>query len=221
MDFRFSPELLLYIPVFLFSLTVHEFAHALTARAAGDMTAAYRGRLTLNPIAHIDPIGTVVLPLLALFSGVPMIGWAKPVPVNELHFRRPIWTVWVALSGPLSNFFLAILFAGVLKLAVHANLLSSLPESFLSILVTLVQTFIVLNVVLGMFNLLPIPPLDGSHIVYHFLIRGNERLWGLWMFLHQYGFLILWVAILVPPVRALLASAYMVPIQFLLSWVQM
>ncbi|MEO5616567.1 MAG: site-2 protease family protein, partial [Candidatus Eisenbacteria bacterium] len=116
---RFDPFFLLIFPVFLFSIVVHEYAHALAALWCGDPTARERGRLTLNPIPHADPIGSVVLPgLLMLFHAPFLIGWAKPVPVDRARLRDPLNdTVKVALAGPLSNLMLAVLFAAVVRLA--------------------------------------------------------------------------------------------------------
>src|SRR5262245_55721010 len=93
-------QLLLGFVIVLFSLCVHESAHAITAHWGGDDTARSMGRITLNPVAHIDPLGTIVLPLLSRFSGVPIIGWAKPVPVDDRHLRSNIWSLWVTAAGP-------------------------------------------------------------------------------------------------------------------------
>lgn len=226
---QFDPILLLYIPVFLFSLTVHEFAHAWTARMAGDMTAAYKGRLTLNPIAHIDLIGTIVLPGIALLSGFPLIGWAKPVPVNDLRFRKPIWLVWVSIAGPLSNILMALIAAVLLKLGlnfamsldpgeVNAGGLLNLRK-FGSVLAAFGILFIQMNIVLAVFNMLPIPPLDGSKVLFHFVIRGNEHMYPLWIGLHRFGFFALYLLILVPQLNTVLRSAYGIPVRAIFSWV--
>jgi Zn-dependent protease len=167
----FLQRLLVFIPVLLLSLTVHEFAHAWTARRYGDDTAERMGRLTLNPLAHADPIGTFILPLL----NVPF-GWAKPVPVNPARFRRDVsmasGMMWTSLAGPIANVLLAVLSTLLLGL-----LLRSAPDPAAAgggrglpgILALFLYRMMQMNVVLAVFNLLPIPPLDGSRVVDAFL----------------------------------------------------
>jgi Zn-dependent protease len=233
----FDPIYLLFIPVFLFSLSLHEFAHAWVAYRGGDMTAAYRGRLTLSPLAHVDPVGTLLLPMIALFTGVPLIGWAKPVPVNDLRFRRSDWLVWVSLAGPLSNVLLVVLavlvmklsfvlggetrqvdfLAGLLRLS-HDSQARLIPQGPASLFYVFGIMFVQLNIVLAIFNLLPIPPLDGSKLLYHYAVRGNPRMHGLWIGLHQYGFLLLYFLILAPPLRNALQRAYSVPLEHIINW---
>ncbi|MCX7626315.1 MAG: site-2 protease family protein [Candidatus Sumerlaeaceae bacterium] len=211
-----DPQILLFIPIFLFALTFHEFAHAWAAKKAGDMTAAYAGRLTLNPIAHIDPIGTIVLPLAALLLNFPMIGWAKPVPVNQLRFRKEIWFVWVSLAGPASNFLLAFLGAVGIKILLSQF---SLENDLARALVIFAAVFVKINLVLAIFNMLPIPPLDGSSLLYHFFVRRIPGLWNAWIALSAYGFLILWALIVFfPPAQRLLQVAFSLPANILLSW---
>ncbi len=152
-----------FIIVFVFfSVVCHEIAHGYVALKLGDPTAYKMGRLTFNPIPHIDPIGTILLPALFLISNSPIIlAWAKPVPVNPGFFRNPkTGMMWVALAGPATNFALAILLTLFLHLAG-----SILP----SILVHSLAMAALMNIVLMVFNLLPIPPLDGSRIVARFL----------------------------------------------------
>jgi Zn-dependent protease len=151
-------RLIFWIPLVL-SLTVHEWAHAASAKALGDDTADRLGRLSLNPLHHIDPIGTLVFPLL----GVPF-GWAKPVPLNPLRFRADVGMatgiLLTAGAGPASNLLLALLTTGLVALS--ARLAPGLlPDAAMPV----ISTFVVLNVLLAFFNLLPIPPLDGSRIV--------------------------------------------------------
>jgi Zn-dependent protease len=146
----FFKDAIIYGPVILFSLTVHEYFHAWTAYRFGDSTAARAGRLTLNPLAHLDLVGTLVM----VFSGF-RFGWAKPVPVNPLNMRNPrVADIWVSAAGPLSNFGLAVAASLVFHLF-HG------PEVMQSLLIAAV----VINVSLGLFNLLPLFPLDGSHIL--------------------------------------------------------
>ena len=158
-----------YVPL-LFSLCVHEWAHAFTAKIKGDLTAEDQGRLTLNPVAHIDWMGTVLLPLLAIMTALPVFGWAKPVPVQEANLKKPKSDMfWIALAGPLSNFFLAcavsILFGVFYVLSVPKELFS------------LGQAFIYINLLLAFFNLIPLHPLDGGKVIARFLPhKGNEFL---------------------------------------------
>jgi Zn-dependent protease len=157
--------LLIYL-VLLFSLSVHECAHAWTADRLGDPTARYLGRVTLNPIAHIDIIGTVIFPLFMIFGGVPLFGWAKPVPVNPYNLRHPKRDhMWVAAAGPLSNF--ALCLVGILLYRIFFVETSLGGNSFL------LHDFLfygtILNAVLGTFNLIPIPPLDGGGVIERFL----------------------------------------------------
>jgi Zn-dependent protease len=155
--------------VLLFSLSVHESAHAWTAFRQGDPTARSLGRISLNPLVHIDPIGTVVLPLLMIFTGVPLLGWAKPTPVDPRHFRDlRLGQILVSGAGPLSNLLLALLFTAGLFVAVRV-LPAPLQEQPLAQLLSL---GIQLNVLLAIFNLVPLPPLDGSHVVEWSLPKG-------------------------------------------------
>jgi Zn-dependent protease len=150
-----------FIPVLL-SLTVHEWAHAWTAWKLGDDTAKMLGRVSLNPIDHIDPVGTLLLPLL----GVPF-GWAKPVPINPVRFRSsismPVGVLLVAAAGPISNLLLAAAGCGMIVALTKFVAPHNLDAYFIGY--ELLRTFVLINVLLACFNLLPIPPLDGSRIV--------------------------------------------------------
>jgi Zn-dependent protease len=155
--------------VLLFSLSVHESAHAWTALKQGDPTAQSLGRISLNPLVHIDVIGTVVLPLLMIFTGVPLLGWAKPTPVDPRYFkdlRRG--QIVVSGAGPLSNLLLALVFTAGLFVAARV-LPPPLKEQPVAQLLSL---GIQLNVLLAIFNLVPLPPLDGSHVVEWALPNG-------------------------------------------------
>ena len=147
--------------ILIFSIIIHEVAHGLTALWQGDHTAENAGRITLNPIPHIDLLGSIVIPgLLILTNAGIILGWAKPVPINPNNFKNQKWgEFWVSLAGPLSNFILAILFL------LPLTLLNPIPESWGQIF-----TYgVLINLILGIFNLFPIPPLDGSKILYSLL----------------------------------------------------
>jgi Zn-dependent protease len=158
----------MFYALLLFSLSVHESAHAWAALRMGDDTAARLGRISLNPLVHIDPIGTFVIPMLqifggALLGGIPLIGWAKPTPYNPANFRRDrslaYGHVSVAAAGPLSNALLALGFTALLFVAVRV--FGQLPQATGRLL----WTGVTMNVLLAVFNLVPLPPLDGSKVV--------------------------------------------------------
>jgi Zn-dependent protease len=150
--------------VLLFSLSVHESAHAWMAHKLGDDTALREGRITLNPVPHIDPIGTLLLPILQIFTGLPFIGWAKPTPYDPSNFRRDITMrtghMLVAGAGPVSNLILALLFTGLFFVLVRGDMIGGETDPTTVLVVRGIQ----LNVVLALFNLVPIPPLDGSKV---------------------------------------------------------
>src|SRR5437588_8259637 len=154
-------EILYQIVAFLFAISGHESAHAWTALRCGDPTAYMLGRVTLNPLKHIDPIGTVMLPLIAAFTHVPLIGWAKPTPVNPRNFKKLVkYDILTSVAGPLSNLVVAIaavIGMAVVKLAAHGE---PGPESSLAPVWLLLEAFMYINVLLAVFNILPIPPLD-------------------------------------------------------------
>jgi Zn-dependent protease len=149
------------------SVVIHEVAHGYAALYFGDKTAEYAGRLTLNPLKHLDPFGSVILPLLLVLTNAPfLIGWAKPVPYNPENLRdKKIGTLWVASAGILANLAIAIFFGLVIRISVATGFLSA---SFVS----LASVVVLLNIVLAIFNLIPIPPLDGSKIL--FTLMGNR-----------------------------------------------
>jgi Zn-dependent protease len=177
---------------FLFAISIHESAHAWMASRCGDPTARMLGRVTLNPLKHIDPVGTVLMPLIALITNFPVIGWAKPTPVDPHNFKNPVWDdIKTSIVGPISNFVVAggavvVMAAISLTSATGRDLVDWMARYYrpdrtpegASILIPLVVFFYQLmqiNVVLAVFNLIPVPPLDGSHVLRHFLSEPLRR----------------------------------------------
>ncbi|SRR5581483_8732072 len=182
--------ILFQIIAFVFAISVHESAHAWMANQRGDPTARMLGRITLNPIKHIDPIGTVLLPLIALLQNIPMIGWAKPTPVDPRNFRKPVLDdILTSVVGPISNLAvasIATVFLLVIKLTsttgrqVVDQIVGPNPLVSQSVLVpfcVLFYEFMTINVLLAVFNLIPVPPLDGSHVLRHFLPEPVRRVY--------------------------------------------
>jgi Zn-dependent protease len=172
--------------IVIVSLTIHEAAHAWTADKLGDPTARLLGRVSLNPVVHIDPIGTLLLPLISAFSGLPLLGWAKPVPVNITrlrHHRRDFMIV--AAAGPISNLLQAVVVAGIFR-AVHDPGDTSL---LIGILARTVET----NLLLAFFNLLPIPPLDGGNVLAGLVPEAAARVLDQ---VRQFGFIALYALML-------------------------
>ena len=163
-DIQISQKLISFItflPIFLISLCVHEFAHALSASKLGDDTAKNLGRLTLNPFKHADLIGTYLMPLFSLTTGIALIGWAKPVPINMSKFKNPLRDdAIVSFAGPFSNFILSFVMFILLLTADH------FVHGDKHLIINLCWYGVFLNIFLFFFNLLPIPPLDGSHIIF-------------------------------------------------------
>ena len=180
--------------VLLFSLSFHESAHAWMALKLGDDTAASLGRITLNPLPHIDPFGTVLMPLLQIFGGFPVIGWAKPTPYDPSRFRREITLrqghISVAGAGPISNLLLALVFAVVFAVILRVDVPPGLRDGLYSFM----SIGIALNVALAVFNILPIPPLDGSHILSWSLPRPMGEKFD--HVAENYGMMILWILFL-------------------------
>jgi Zn-dependent protease len=167
----------------IFAITVHEAAHGYVAKYFGDLTADKLGRITLNPLKHIDPIGTILLPALTLMLGGILFGWAKPVPVNFANLRNPKKDMfWVAAAGPVSNFVMAIFWALVLSYSTTA------PEGVAFFLLEMSKVGIMINLVLMVLNLLPLPPLDGGRIAVSLLPMNLAVQLSR---VEQYGFIIL------------------------------
>ncbi len=180
-------QVFIFLPILLFSVIVHEIAHGWTALRCGDPTARDAGRLTLNPIPHIDPFMTIILPLLLIVSGGPVFGGAKPVPVNPYLLRRGERdNVLVSAAGAAANLLLAL--AALLISLVTIGVYRATGSVPVIKLVGLLNDVIFINLLLANFNLLPIPPLDGSHILAYFL-RGEVK--AAYLRLSRYGFMIL------------------------------
>ncbi len=185
--------------VLLISLTIHEAAHAWTADKLGDPTARTLGRVSLNPLVHIDWIGTVLLPLIAVFSRLPLIGWAKPVPVAMRNLRHPRRDFMiVAAAGPISNLLQAFVAAGLLRLLWNGS-----AEAGPGVLVTVLYFAVQINLLLAFFNFIPVPPLDGGNVLLGLLPPSLARTYGQ---LRQYGFLVLYLLLFTG-----LASAWISP----------
>ena len=194
-------EYIFLIVILIFSIVIHEVSHGAVANYLGDPTAKYAGRLTLNPIKHLDPIGSVILPIflilmIKLTGGGIIFGWAKPVPINPYNFKdQKYGQAKVALAGPGANLAIALIFGLALRFFPDISAIPALGLMF--------SYIVYINILLAVFNLLPVPPLDGSHILFTFLPPEMENIKR---FLSQFGFFILifilffffqWIAVIV------------------------
>ncbi|MBI3932664.1 MAG: site-2 protease family protein [Acidobacteria bacterium] len=187
---------LTYYVALLFSVSFHESAHAWAALRMGDETARREGRINLNPIAHIDPIGTILMPMLQIFwGGIPLLAWAKPTPYNPGNFRRDVSLaqghVAVAAAGPLSNVLLAFVFTVALFVGLQAGMASNSMNPGLRLILAGIQ----MNVALALFNLVPIPPLDGSKVASWGLPRSMGEAYDRVM--EPYGMVILMLFVII------------------------
>lgn len=192
-------QFILYMVALVFSLSVHESAHAWMSNQFGDDLARLQGRISLNPASHVDPIGTLLFPAISFFTGAPLIGWARPTPVNPLKWRnKRVANFWVSVAGVICNFSIAII-AGITIRALYSfgmisrslaliNTDSTVAKGALE----LVVVFFILNVALGVFNLLPIPPLDGGKVLASILPSSFEPAIEA---LERFGFLLLFIAV--------------------------
>ncbi|MDP9421559.1 MAG: site-2 protease family protein [Pseudomonadota bacterium] len=181
-----------FVPLVI-AIVFHEVSHGLVANALGDPTARQRGRLSFNPVKHVDPFGTVLLPMILAVSGAPVFGWAKPVPVVSQRLRNPRYhMVLVALAGPGMNLLLAVVAA-----MLFAGLMAMKPQGLIGVfIIQNLLNFMVINVFLAIFNLIPMPPFDGGHVVEGLLPR---RLAVHYSKLRRYGFPLLIILLLVVP----------------------
>ena len=195
-------NLIIWFIVLLFSLSFHEAAHAWTSEKFGDSTGRYQGRITLNPIAHIDPFGTILFPIVSALSGIPLLGWAKPVQTNPLLWRdKTKANISVSAAGPISNFILAAVAFIIIKSLLALNVVvlrggyytlvqpAVEQSSFLAPLCVLLSVMLLLNIGLGVFNLIPVPPLDGSHVLEELLPASMSEAYAQ---IQPYGFLLLY-----------------------------
>jgi Zn-dependent protease len=186
-------QVFISLVVLLFSLTVHEMAHAWTADRLGDPTARLLGRVSLNPLVHADPIGTILFPLIAMVSGAPLIGWAKPVPVNGRYLGSPRRDyVLVAAAGPASNLALAFA-ASIVSLVLPVSPQTLGEPNVTAPLAAILGQLLRLNVLLAVFNMIPIPPLDGGNVLAGLL---PPSLASVFNNIRPYGFLLLYALIL-------------------------
>lgn len=196
----FVASLVIYMVVWIFAVSAHEAAHAWTSYKFDDDTAYNLGRVTLNPIPHIDPIGTLILPIIAFLisyspsmSGFPMIMWGKPTPVNPMNWRnKDLANVCVSIAGIVANLIIAIVASGIIKtlIAYQFFTLENIQTGITKPIWQLLTATVIMNVGLAVFNLLPFPPLDGSKVLQTFLPKSFEPLFEM---LETYGFLILLV----------------------------
>jgi len=174
--------ILFFLIILFFSIVIHEYSHAQAAYSLGDPTAKYAGRLTLNPIPHIDLLGTIILPMILIFTGSPLLfGWAKPVPINPYNLKDQRYgQAKVAIAGPAANLLIAFIFGSIIRFFPNNEILLPLFPLF--------EGIVFINILLALFNLLPIPPLDGSHILFTFL---PDSMQNVKIFMMQYGVFIL------------------------------
>jgi Zn-dependent protease len=195
------PQLLIYMIVLLFAISAHEAAHAWMSNRFGDDTARLLGRITLNPNAHIDPIGTLLIPIVGFvlgniggaLGGIPLIGWGKPTPVNPLRWRnKDLANVMVSAAGIMANLLIAICAFAIVKVLLMTGGFDSIPESLREPVDLFLSYFLIMNLSLAIFNLLPFPPLDGSKILETFLPESARPMLA---FMEQFGFIILMILI--------------------------
>jgi len=189
------------VVVLLFSVIVHEVAHGFVAYKRGDSTAKLLGRLTLNPIYHIDIFGSIILPAILMLTGAPVFGWAKPVPVNMYNLKKPKQDmIFVSLAGVTANFLLAV-FAGAIMFIIRAFFAD---VSIMASIYLILQYVIVINIVLMIFNLIPVPPLDGSRVVLFLLPRELAQKYAK---IERYGFWIILILLMTNILWKIIAPA--------------
>ena len=218
-------NLIIWFIVLLFSLSFHEAAHAWTSEKFGDDTGRLQGRITLNPLPHIDLLGTVIFPIVSAIYSIPLLGWAKPVQTNPLLWREKTKAnICVSAAGPISNFILAtvafviikaLLLSGVLALhGGYYNLVVPMTgqPSFMAPLAVFLSVLLLLNILLGVFNLIPVPPLDGSHVLEellpHSMVEAYDQV-------RPYGFMLLYLLMFLGVFGAIFVPIYQLVIMLL------
>ena len=211
-------QFLLFMVALIFSLSVHESAHAWMSNRFGDDLARLQGRISLNLAAHVDPIGTLLFPAIAYFTGAPLIGWAKPTPVNPLRWRnKDLANVMVSIAGILANMRIAIIAFTIFKIWLLMRADQRLAVSTQEPIELFLTYLLIMNVSLAVFNLLPFPPLDGSRILDTILPASMRPFLE---FLEQYGFLILIVLMSVGFFRAIISPVIQFVFELLLLGVR-
>lgn len=201
MDNAVIGQFILYMVALIFSLSVHEAMHAWMSNRFGDDLAHSQGRVSLSPVTHVDPIGTLLFPAIAFFTGAPLLGWARPTPVNPLRWReKRKANFWVSIAGILGNFAIAIVVGIVIRVLYHAghNPFAE-SDTTMDAVFALLRIFFQMNIGLAVFNLFPIPPLDGSKILASIL---PESFGSAIESMEQYGFILLLLALITGVFRA-------------------
>lgn len=211
-------NIIIWFIVLLFSLSFHEAAHAWTSEKFGDDTGRLQGRITLNPVPHIDVIGTIVFPLVGAITSIPLFGWAKPVQTNPLLWRNKTKAnIWVSAAGPISNFILAIIGFVLIKVMLLSGTLNLRggfytlvvpgPDqpAFMAPVAVLLSMLLLVNVLLGIFNLIPVPPLDGSHVFEEIL---PTQMAEAYYQIRPYGFILLMALMFLGVFDAILRPVY-------------
>ncbi|HEV2799360.1 MAG TPA: site-2 protease family protein [Pyrinomonadaceae bacterium] len=188
-------QFILYMVALIFSLSVHEAMHAWMSNRFGDDLAYHQGRVSLSPVTHVDPIGTLLFPAIAFFTGAPLLGWARPTPVNPLRWReKRKANFWVSIAGVIGNFTIAVVVGLIIRALYHAGRIPVDPnDSTMEAIAALLQVFFEMNIGLAVFNLFPIPPLDGSKILASIL---PESFGSAIESIEQYGFILLMLALI-------------------------
>jgi Zn-dependent protease len=186
-------QFILYMVALVFSLSLHEAAHAWMSNRFGDDLARSQGRISMNPVTHVDPIGTLLFPAISFFTHAPLLGWARPTPVNPLRWRnKRVANFWVSIAGVLANLLIAIVAGIIIRVLYETGLLENVQSELAVGGIKLLTAFFTLNVGLFVFNLLPIPPLDGGKILGSILPSSFEPALEA---LEQYGFILLFIAV--------------------------
>ena len=211
--------------VLLLAISAHEAAHAWMSYKFGDDTARLLGRITLNPVAHTDPIGTLLIPIIGFVVGamgggrIPLIGWGKPTPVNPLRWRsKDLANVMVSLAGILANLLIAIIAFTIFKFLLMSGLILSISQSMREPVILFLDNLLVMNISLAVFNLLPFPPLDGSKVLETFLPASMQPVLEM---LEQYGYFILIILIYVGFFHAIISPILSIVYKLLLSGVNL